>query len=55
MATSTDVNQQAKQEYMNLSAEDKKILEDAHRNASNPQHPANKEHPHVNAVASLLV
>ncbi|KAI1612896.1 hypothetical protein EDD37DRAFT_648415 [Exophiala viscosa] len=46
--------EQAKQQYMNLSAEDKKILEDAHRNASNPQHPANPEHAHHGEFAKKL-
>ncbi|KAL9530679.1 hypothetical protein SMMN14_05906 [Sphaerulina musiva] len=32
-------------EQQTLSAEDRKILEDAHRNLNNPDHPANKDHP----------
>ncbi|KAK5136157.1 hypothetical protein LTR08_003994 [Meristemomyces frigidus] len=28
-----------------LSDEDKKILEEHHKNAGNPDHPANKDHP----------
>lgn len=35
-----------------LSAEDRKILEDAHRNLNNPDHPANKDHPKVGAATS---
>ena len=30
-----------------LSAEDKKILADAHANSQNPENPAHKDHPHV--------
>jgi len=29
-----------------LSAEDKKILADAHANSQNPENPAHKDHPH---------
>ncbi|KAI5365057.1 hypothetical protein Slin15195_G045950 [Septoria linicola] len=28
-----------------LSEEDRKILEEAHRNKDNPEHPAHKDHP----------
>lgn len=30
-----------------LSPEDKKILDDAHKNRDNPEHPAHKDHPKV--------
>lgn len=30
-----------------LSDEDKKLLEEAHKNRDNPEHPAHKDHPKV--------
>ncbi|KAK4496846.1 hypothetical protein PRZ48_011295 [Zasmidium cellare] len=33
------------QTQQELSPEDKKILEDAHKNRDNPEHPAHKDHP----------
>lgn len=42
----------ARPQQQTLSAEDRKILEDAHRNLNNPDHPANKDHPKVGAATS---
>lgn len=42
----------ARPQQQTLSAEDRKILEDAHRNLNNPDHPANKDHPKVGAPTS---
>ena len=33
--------------HQELSEEDKKILEDAHKNRNNPNHPAHEKHPEV--------
>ncbi|KAL6244130.1 hypothetical protein RBB50_009000 [Rhinocladiella similis] len=38
--------QSLKQQAQPLSEEDKKILEEHHRNSKNPEHPAHPEHPH---------
>jgi hypothetical protein len=35
------------QNHSDLSEEDKKILEDAHKNRNNPDHPAHEKHPEV--------
>ena len=41
------VQKQAQQHHnqQDLSEEDKKILEDAHKNRENPDHPAHKDYP----------
>ena len=39
----------------NLSEEDKKILDDAHKNRDNPDHPAHKDHPEVGIPTQMTI
>ncbi len=38
-----------------LSEEDKKILEEAHKNRDNPKHPAHKDHPEVSRETNMRI